>query len=195
MKKLSQLFNKRWKVIFAALTGLFIFSITVGIGGAYVVGYTGKEAFCISCHNMQQNHAEYKGTIHDMNRTGVRATCSDCHVPKEPGPLMLAKVHASKDIFYTFIWPTIDTKEKFEANRTRMAHTVWKKMIESDSATCRSCHDVTKMSTELQSVKAQARHAKGKAEGKTCIECHFAIAHKEPEGPGPTELFKPLVPQ
>jgi cytochrome c-type protein NapC len=46
------------------------------------------------------------------------------------------------------------------------------------------------MSPELQSVKAQARHAKAKTEGKTCIECHFAIAHKEPEGPGPTELFK-----
>jgi cytochrome c-type protein NapC len=45
------------------------------------------------------------------------------------------------------------------------------------------------MSVELQTPKAQARHAKGKAEGKTCIECHFAIAHKEPDGPGPTELF------
>ena len=28
-----------------------------------------------------------------------------------------------------------------------------------------------------------------KVDGKTCIECHFAIAHKEPEGPGPAELF------
>ena len=103
---------------------------------------------------------------------------------------MLAKLKASKDIFYTFVWPTIDTKEKFEAKRAEMAHTVWKGMMESDSATCRSCHVADKMSPELQSVKAQARHAKAKTEGKTCIECHFAIAHKEPEGPGPTELFK-----
>jgi cytochrome c-type protein NapC len=44
------------------------------------------------------------------------------------------------------------------------------------------------MSTELQSEKAQARHKKAKAEGLTCIDCHFGIAHKEPEGPGPREL-------
>jgi cytochrome c-type protein NapC len=45
------------------------------------------------------------------------------------------------------------------------------------------------MNLELQTTKARTRHAKGKAEGKTCIECHFAIAHHEPSGPGPAELF------
>ena len=44
-------------------------------------------------------------------------------------------------------------------------------------------------SADLQSERAKARHAKGKAEGKTCIDCHFGIAHTEPEGgPGPQEL-------
>jgi cytochrome c-type protein NapC len=50
------------------------------------------------------------------------------------------------------------------------------------------------MSTELQSEKAQARHKKAKAEGMTCIDCHFGIAHKEPEGPGPQELRKTVKP-
>ena len=190
MKTIFQIVFKNWKTTLAALSALFVFSLTVGIGGAYLVGWTGKEEFCISCHNMTYNYNEYKGTIHDTNRTGVRATCSNCHTPHEPGPLMFAKLKGSKDIFYTFVWPTIYTKEKFEAKRAEMAHTVWKGMMESDSATCRSCHVADKMSPELQSVKAQARHAKAKTEGKTCIECHFAIAHKEPEGPGPTELFK-----
>jgi cytochrome c-type protein NapC len=45
------------------------------------------------------------------------------------------------------------------------------------------------MSVDLQSAKAQVRHAKAKVDGKTCIECHFGIAHHEPEGPGPSELF------
>jgi cytochrome c-type protein NapC len=138
---------------------------------------------------MSYNLAEYKGTIHDTNRTGVRAICTDCHVPHEPGPLVLAKIKASKDVFYTYISPSIDTKEKFEAKRAVMAQRVWKEMKENDSHTCRSCHRADKMSVDLQSAKAQARHAKGKAEGKTCIECHFAIAHHEPEGPGPSELF------
>lgn len=37
------------------------------------------------------------------------------------------------------------------------------------------------MSSELHSERAKARHAKGKAEGLTCIDCHFGIAHKEPK--------------
>jgi cytochrome c-type protein NapC len=44
------------------------------------------------------------------------------------------------------------------------------------------------MSSELQSEKARARHARARAEGMTCIDCHFGIAHKEPDGPGPQEL-------
>ena len=45
---------------------------------------TNNEEFCISCHEMKDNvYQEYKETIHYSNRTGVRATCPDCHVPKE----------------------------------------------------------------------------------------------------------------
>lgn len=44
---------------------------------------TNTEAFCITCHEMEDNvYQEYKETIHYSNRTGVRATCPDCHVPK-----------------------------------------------------------------------------------------------------------------
>jgi cytochrome c-type protein NapC len=44
------------------------------------------------------------------------------------------------------------------------------------------------MSKEKQSEKARARHAKAKREKLTCIDCHYAIAHDEPEGPGPQEM-------
>ena len=185
IKKLRQ----RWKLVFALLAGLFLFSVSVGIAGAYVLAYTSTEKFCVGCHEMSYNYAEYKGTIHDTNRTGVRAICTDCHVPHEPGPLVLAKIKATKDLYYTYISPSIDTKEKFEAKRPEMAQRVWRAMKANDSQGCRSCHREDKMSVELQTPKAKVRHAKGKAEGKTCIECHFAIAHKEPEGPGPAELF------
>ncbi len=185
LKKMRQ----HWLLVLVSLGALFMFSVAVGISGAYVLAFTSTEEFCVSCHEMQYNFAEYKGTIHDTNRTGVRAICTDCHVPHEPGPLVLAKIKASKDMFYTYVMPSIDTKEKFEAKRAHMAQSVWRWMKSNDSHTCRSCHRADKMSPDLQSAKAQARHAKGKAEGKTCIECHFGIAHSEPDGPGPTELF------
>ena len=45
---------------------------------------TNTETFCISCHEMEAYvYEEYTDTIHYSNRTGVRATCPDCHVPKE----------------------------------------------------------------------------------------------------------------
>jgi cytochrome c-type protein NapC len=44
------------------------------------------------------------------------------------------------------------------------------------------------MDPEKQSEKARERHAKAKAEHADCIDCHFGIAHTEPEGPGPKEL-------
>ena len=189
MSEIVKNLRRRWKLVIGLLVALFLFSVSVGIAGAYVLAFTSTEEFCTSCHEMSYNLAEYKGTIHDTNRTGVRAICTNCHVPHEPGPLVLAKIKATKDLFYTYVIPSIDTKEKFEAKRSVMAHRVWKDMMESDSHQCRSCHRADKMNLELQSPGAQKRHAKGKADGKTCIECHYGIAHNEPEGPSPTELF------
>jgi cytochrome c-type protein NapC len=189
MSKILQIMRQRWKLMIVLAAGLMAFSVSVGIAGAYVLASTSTEEFCVGCHEMSYNFAEYKGTIHDTNRTGVRAICTDCHVPHEPGPLIWAKIKATKDLYYTYISPSIDTPAKFEAKRAVMAQRVWKEMKESDSHQCRSCHREDKMSVDLQSAKAKVRHAKGKAEGMTCIECHFAIAHKEPEGPGPAELF------
>jgi cytochrome c-type protein NapC len=44
------------------------------------------------------------------------------------------------------------------------------------------------MEPEKQTEKARARHAKAQKEGTSCIDCHFGIAHTEPDGPGPQEL-------
>lgn len=191
MKKFIQLVLRRWKLTLGILAAVGLFSVSVGISGAYVLAYTSTEAFCVGCHEMSYTYAEYKGTVHDTNRTGVRAICTDCHVPHEPGPLLLAKIKASRDLYYTYINPTIDTQEKFEARRSFLAQRVWKDMKESDSHECRSCHRADKMNPELQSDRAKARHASAKKDGLTCIHCHFGIAHKEPEGPGPRELFPP----
>jgi cytochrome c-type protein NapC len=103
---MRQFFKKicqHWKLVFGGLVALFIFSVSVGISGAYVLAHTSTEEFCVSCHEMSYNFAEYKGTIHDTNRTGVRTICTDCHVPHEPGPLVWAKIKATKDLYYTYI--------------------------------------------------------------------------------------------
>ena len=92
------------------------------------------------------------------------------------------------ELYGHFISKSIATPEKFAAKRHELATHVWKRMKETDSLECRNCHNEGKMSHELQSAKAQARHAKAKVDNLTCIDCHFGIAHKEPDGPGPREF-------
>jgi cytochrome c-type protein NapC len=174
--------------IVAALIGLFVG--VIGLAGTSVVlASTNTEQFCISCHEMRDtSYVEYKGTIHDANRSGVRAGCPDCHVPHEIGPKLIRKAQASMEVWAS-ITGKIDTKEKFEKHRYELAHNEWVKMKETDSRECRNCHSREAMSKDHQTEKAWARHEKAKAEGMTCIECHFGIAHTEPDGPGPRELF------
>lgn len=181
--------RRRWPFWLGLAIALSVATTVLLAAGAAGLAWTNTEAFCIGCHEMKANvYAEYQGTIHDKNRTGVRAICSDCHVPREPIPMLKRKVAASFELYGHFVSGVIDTPEKFEKHRHDMALRVWTRMKQTDSLECRNCHKADSMNSELQSDKAQARHTKGRAEGLTCIDCHYAIAHKEPEGPGPREL-------
>lgn len=193
---------KRMFAAFGRLVGkvpggpVAVLGLGLVVGGLFVIGftetliYTSTEKFCsTTCHEMANNVAvEYKGSVHDTNRTGVRATCPDCHVPKSTIPLYFRKMGALHDLWGHWVTGSIDTKEKFEAERYKLAKRVWVYMKFNDSRECRNCHTAAKMSAERQSEKAQKRHEKAVKEKLTCIDCHFAISHNEPEGPGPQEI-------
>lgn len=138
--------------------------------------------FCTSCHEMHDNvYQEYKKTIHYSNRTGVRAVCSDCHVPKDWSHKMIRKIKASAEIWGKLMG-TIDTKEKFEANRLRLAENEWARMKAVDSRECRNCHSFEGMDTEKQKLRGAKMHKIAQDEKKTCIDCHKGIAHQKPKG-------------
>ncbi len=164
-----------------ALLGIgFIGGVVFWGGFNTALEATNKEAFCISCHEMQENvYKEYQNTIHYSNRSGVRATCPDCHVPKDWTHKMIRKVQASNEIFHKILG-TIDTPEKFETKRLELAHHVWKKMKETDSRECRNCHDEDAMDFLEQRRRSVKQHIKGFDENKTCIDCHKGIAHSLP---------------
>jgi cytochrome c-type protein NapC len=178
------------KTIYVLLAGFGVAIVGLGVMGTTLV-YTSSEEFCAnSCHEMTTNVAmEYRNTVHDKNRTGVRATCPDCHVPHAPIPLYIRKMGAVNDLWGHLVTHSIDTRAKFEAKRQQLAERVWIYMKGNDSRECRHCHNAAKMDSDKQSEKAQLRHARAKREKLTCIDCHFAIAHYEPQGgPGPQEL-------
>ena len=164
--------------------GLVIFFIgAVSLGGLNTFfHYTNRMEFCTSCHSMKTNYEEYKETLHYKNAVGIQATCSDCHVPNDFFPKLYAKMMAAKDVYHE-IAGTVDTHEKYEARRWRMASAVWEKMRATDSRECRHCHDYENMDLSAQDRMARKKHTRAPIKGKTCIDCHAGIAHTEPDEP------------
>jgi cytochrome c-type protein NapC len=179
--------------------------LVLGFGGGILFwgGFnTGMEAtntmaFCTGCHEMRDTvYVEYQETIHFKNRTGVRAICSDCHVPKDWTHKMIRKVQASGEVWGK-LTGSIDTMEKFEAKRMELATHEWARMAATGSRECRNCHDFDAMSSEKQKQSIYKKHMGAQKEGKTCIDCHKGIAHhlpKEYRDPDEEGMAAPLMP-
>jgi cytochrome c-type protein NapC len=141
---------------------------------------TNREEFCISCHEMKDNvYQELRNTIHYSNRSGVRATCPDYHVPHEWFAKMKRKIQASNEVLHKILG-TIDTPEKFAAHRLELATHEWRRMKANDSQACRNCHNFKQMDYSVQEKRAAEAHQTAFAAGKTCIDCHKGIAHRLP---------------
>ena len=171
--------------IWALATGAMGIAFVLGIifwGGFHtVLEWTNREAFCISCHEMNDNvYQEYRSTVHYQNRTGVRATCPDCHVPREWAPKLLRKIQASNEVLHKLLG-SIDTPEKFNAKRAELAGHEWARMKANDSQECRNCHHFEFMDYAEQNRRGAAKHQVALNAGQTCIDCHKGIAHKLPE--------------
>lgn len=149
--------------------------------GAFNTGMeaTNSEEFCSGCH--APIVAEIQETIHYSNRSGVRAICSDCHVPHKWTDKIVRKVQASKELVAHFIG-TIDTPEKFQARRAHLAEREWARLKKNDSLECRNCHQFNYMDFSEQSSRAAKQHSTALASGeKTCVDCHKGIAHNLPD--------------
>lgn len=161
---------------------MFIAGIIFWGGFNTALDLSNTESFCISCHVMKDNvYEEYTQTIHYNNRTGIRAVCSDCHVPKDWWHKFNRKIQATFHEVPHWLRGTIDTREKFQARRAFLAERVWANMRETDSRECRNCHDIDHMDEEKQDRYSVRRHKRGIEKGETCIDCHEGIAHELPE--------------
>ncbi len=139
---------------------------------------TNTLGFCISCHEMEENvYQEYKQTIHYNNRSGVRATCSDCHVPDPWVHKFVRKIKASNELLHKALG-SINTPEKFDNKRLKLAKNVWHDMKDTNSRECRNCHDFNTMMPDTQKPRARKQHMNAMKDGNTCIDCHKGIAHK-----------------
>jgi cytochrome c-type protein NapC len=172
-----------WSALVAAG---FVVGILFWGGFNWGLELTDTEPFCISCHEMRDNvYQELQGTVHWANRSGVRATCPDCHVPRPWIYKIKRKIEASHEVLHKILG-TIDTPEKFEAHRLELAERVWATMKSTDSRECRNCHAVQSMDPHKQSAAAQIM-TEAMKNGLTCIDCHKGIAHHLPKQPDDTD--------
>jgi cytochrome c-type protein NapC len=183
--------QRYWQTLSSPSKFYSLGALTIGgfIGGVIFWGgfntaleATNTEKFCTSCHEMRDNvFVELQPTIHYANRSGVRASCPDCHVPHNWTSKIARKMQASKEVWGT-IFGTINTREKFLDKRLELAQHEWARLKANNSLECRNCHNLSSMDFTRQSKRAMNMHSTALASGeKTCIDCHKGIAHRLPD--------------
>ena len=201
-----------WMVLPRPAASLSLAFLTLGgfVGGVMfwgafntVLELTNTETFCISCHEMEANvYQEMTRTVHFTNRSGVRASCPDCHVPHDWTDKIARKMQASKEVWGK-VFGTINTRRKFLDERRRLAEHEWARLKVNDSLECRNCHSGVAMDLSKQTQRAADIHTRYLLSGQaTCIDCHKGIAHELPNMDGvdpgwkvPPELQGEPLPQ
>lgn len=173
--------------------GGFICGILFWGGFNTALEVTNTEKFCTGCHEMRDNvYADLQRTVHFTNASGVRAKCSDCHVPHEWSHKIARKIAASKEVWGK-VFGTINTREKFLEHRLEMAQREWARFEANDSLECRNCHSEAAMDFSAQSPRAADSHERLLSTGEaTCIDCHKGIAHSLPDMPTESAALTPV---
>jgi cytochrome c-type protein NapC len=191
---MRDLLRRYWRTLTRPSIHYSLGFLTIGgfIGGVLFWGgfntaleFTNTERFCTTCHEMRVNvYQELQPTIHFTNRSGVRAKCSDCHVPHDWVDKIARKMQASKEV-WGHIFGSIDTRDKFLAMRKHLAGREWERMKANDSLECRNCHSSESMDLTKQNLRAASAHERFLFTGeRTCIDCHKGIAHRLPDMSG-----------
>ena len=178
--------SARWSV--AALVGLgIVLSAIAVIGTQVMVHVTGTDEFCgTACHSMQWVAQEHRESTHGATRTGMRATCHDCHIPREyPELLWYKAVAGTKDVIGE-IRGIIDTEEKFLAERKHMAGLVWAEYKDNDSRACRGCHV---FSTEVLAKQQEAAQGRPRDGARGPRDLHRLPQRSRPPGALTAELL------
>lgn len=166
------------------MNGIAMLVIGILLGGVLFAGgstgldYFESDTFCTSCHVMDDIAAQWRESNHYANASGVKAGCADCHVT----PGVVGSFRSKFRALHEELWPWLrglDTPEEMAERRVEQAESVWAHLRATDSASCRSCHQMGEATLALQSTRARSQHRDAEADGDTCIDCHDdGVAHR-----------------
>lgn len=152
---------------------------------------TGVSVGCAECHPYPFN--EFKKSVHYTAVNGIRPGCVTCHGAPHTvwdfnkymfllGPSFWTKAgkegYSPGGAFWEMSSPMAN-QGKWETMRPRLAQKVREQYLASDSAPCRSCHNIENLIAVENPEKPYVKdiHAQVKQDKKTCIECHFNLVH------------------
>ncbi len=172
---------QRWYLLGIPLGGLIAFVVGIAFTGGFIGGLkmTESDAFCTSCHEMQQPFQELKRSAHYSNEFGIQASCGNCHVPPAFVPGLIRHIKAVTEV-WGHLTGKLSTPAKYEAHRLELAQKIWTEFKANDSAECRSCHTPSAMAFAKQPAMAAEAHSSLAKSGMTCIDCHKGVAHTLP---------------
>jgi nitrate/TMAO reductase-like tetraheme cytochrome c subunit len=130
---------------------------------------------CAECHAYP--YEEYRESAHYDNDRDVRPGCVGCHDPHSVREILTWKFFYINDgtigesPFHS-ISNSLRDIPAWENLRIELAQKVRGKMLAEDSAKCVNCHK-----TESKWFAKVKRH--GKRDGKSCIQCHYNLVHKD----------------
>ncbi len=145
--------------------------------------YASQDDFCVYCHAeidyLYSTRLSHTSPHPPEPEEGTEpAYCVDCHLPEG----IWNSTYAYTDfISVTDLYGHFRDREGERSGEwiplsAARAYRVRDRMLEYDSPTCRSCHEISEL--QLESVRAQRSHDDSIKNKETCIECHMNIVHR-----------------
>ena len=129
-----------------------LIAVALVVGSAFTAAaYTGRSAFCVSCHEMQPYYDSWAVSSHE----GVG--CAECHIPKTPKAFVKTKAFAFREIY---VHVTGQVKAPLAVTP------------DIPNSTCTSCHGALPPVELASSTFDHATHT------QRCISCHERVVHR-----------------
>lgn len=109
----------------------------------------------------------------------VAAQCVDCHLPEGFWSATFAYSHylSATDLFGHFRDRASERAGEWIPPSAARAFRVRDRLLEYDSATCRSCHIEADIKPKRK--RGQKAHQRALEKKQTCSDCHYNLVHRE----------------